>query len=544
MNDKDVLQDVQIEIEKGADVPVETWKHVVDEAIGAEVEERSMTVREAFKLYPKAVFWSFAISLTLIMEGFDTSLEGVTGLPWFRRDFGIWAGEKDGYQLIPAWQSAIGYCSSFSAIGGIVLASWFQDRYGYRRCIQFNLILLTAFQFIIFFANTIEVFFVGKLLVGIPFGGFSSSAVSYSAEVTPVQLRGYLTTYNNLCWVIGQFMASGVLRGTSVIDSKWSYKIPYAVQWIWPIPLFLLAHFAPESPWWLVSQGKLDEAEKAVQKLQSKTDRSDPARAVSLMVRTNQLELEHSAGTSFLDCFKGTNLRRTEIACMAWSAQVLCGTWFGGGGSYFFEQAGLSTTTSFSFGIGGSAMGIAGTFLAWAVITFVGRRKIFLWGLGILGALLFSTGFAQIANFRGSKAAPWVQAVISMLFTFAYDSTIGPVAYSVAAEIPSTRLRGKTVGLARNAYNLWAIVAGVIAPYMTNPLAWNWIGYAGFFWGVSCLLVGIWAFFRLPETKGRTFRELDISVSWVNACLVFENKVPTRKFVKTQVSLDSEEIVH
>ena len=44
------------------------WKNVVQDAIQAEVEERSMTVRQAFRLYPKAVFWSFAISLCLIME--------------------------------------------------------------------------------------------------------------------------------------------------------------------------------------------------------------------------------------------------------------------------------------------------------------------------------------------------------------------------------------------------------------------------------------------------------------------------------------------
>lgn len=73
----------------------------------------------------------------------------------------------------------------------------------------------------------------------------SQSAVSYASEVTPVALRGYLTTYVNLCWVIGQFIAAGVLLGVQDRTDQWAYKIPFAIQWIWPVPLFILATFAP-----------------------------------------------------------------------------------------------------------------------------------------------------------------------------------------------------------------------------------------------------------------------------------------------------------
>ena len=144
--------------------------------------------------------------------------------------------------------------------------------------------------------------------------------------------------YNNLCWVLGQFIANGLLRGTQKLDNKWSYKIPLALQYLWVIPLFLVATFAPESPWWLVKKGRIPEAEKAVKQLQTKNDANDPAKTVALMVRTDQMEIDQEVGTSFLDCFRGVNLRRTEIACMAWSAQVLCGSWFGGGSAYFFQQ--------------------------------------------------------------------------------------------------------------------------------------------------------------------------------------------------------------
>jgi SP family general alpha glucoside:H+ symporter-like MFS transporter len=60
--------------------------------------------------------------------------------------------------------------------------------------------------------------------------------------------------------------------------------------------------------------------------------------------------------------------------------------------------------------------------------------------------------------------------------------TSQPVAYCIVGEVSSTRLRGKTVGLARITYNIVGIVAGILNTYMMNPTAWNWKGYAGFFW--------------------------------------------------------------
>jgi SP family general alpha glucoside:H+ symporter-like MFS transporter len=65
-----------------------------------------------------------------------------------------------------------------SPSSGIFIASWFQDRYGYRRTIQIGLILMTAFIFIVFFSTSIEMLFVGQLLCGIPWGCFASVSVA------------------------------------------------------------------------------------------------------------------------------------------------------------------------------------------------------------------------------------------------------------------------------------------------------------------------------------------------------------------------------
>jgi len=448
----------------------------------------------------------------------------------FREKYGVPAPE--GYQLDPAWQSAIGQAPTIGNIIGIFVASWFQDKYGYIRTMQISHVLMTAFIFIVFFAPNIETLFVGELLCGLPWGAFSSSAVSYASEVCPTALRGYLTTYVNLCWVIGQFIAAGVLLGVQDRTDQWAYKIPFAIQWIWPVPLFILATFAPESPWWLVRSGKLKEAETSLRRLSRKNDTADPAKTVAMMVRTNQHELENQPGVSYFDCFKGSDLRRTEIAVIGWAVQVLSGSSFGNQGTYFFQQAGLNTADSFKFNLGMYALGFCGTCGSWITMTYFGRRKVYLSGLTVLCALLLVIGILAVPSRNGVAGAKWGQATMVLLWVFTYDFTVGPLAYCIVGEVSSTRLRSKTVGLARNGYNVVGIVAGVLNTYMMNPLAWNWKGLSGFFWFVSCFGCLVWAYFRLPECKGRTFRELD---------LMFEGKVPARKFKSTVVSLDSDE---
>ena len=64
-----------------------------------------------------------------------------------------------------------------------------------------------------------------------------------------------------------------------------------------------------------------------------------------MILHTNEVEKEMTAGTSFIDCFKGINLRRTEIACIVWLIQNTCGSPLMGQATYFLQQAGVPTET-------------------------------------------------------------------------------------------------------------------------------------------------------------------------------------------------------
>jgi MFS transporter, SP family, general alpha glucoside:H+ symporter len=106
-----------------------------------------------------------------------------------------------------------------------------------------------------------------------------------------------------------------------------AWRIPYALQWIWPVPLACGIWLAPESPWWLVRKGRLDDAKKSLIRLTSVNRQHDfdADETVAMIAHTTQLEQQITSGASYMDLFRGTDLRRTEIVCMVWAIQNVCG---------------------------------------------------------------------------------------------------------------------------------------------------------------------------------------------------------------------------
>ena len=296
-----------------------------------------------------------------------------------------------------------------------------------------------------------------------------------------LRLRGYLTVYVNLCWAIGQLIAAGVLRGFANDTTQWAYRIPFGIQWAWPIPLFAILWFAPESPWWLVRKGRKQEALVSIQRLSSTRSAASPESTLALIEHTNAIESEdvasqHSA--SYLDCFRGIDLRRTEIACMAFAAQIWCGSPLGGTPVYFFVQAGLSSSNAFSFNVGGLGIAALGTILSWGLLSRFGRRTLYLWGLGGLSLCLYIVGIMSAVS--NAPASSFAQAGMIIVWLAIYYLTVGPICYAIISEVSAVRLRNQTICLARMTYYIFQVTGNIIHPYMVNPTEANWKGKADF----------------------------------------------------------------
>ncbi|PMD44563.1 sugar transporter [Hyaloscypha variabilis F] len=493
--------------------------HLIDASNeGVEAEHR-MPLRDALRLYPKAIGWSILLSLTIVMEGYDlTIINGFYAFPEFKKAYGERVGDND-YQITTAWQSGLTNGAVVGEILGLLFNGHLTERFGYRRTLIFALLALISFIFLAVFAFNIGMLMASEVLCGLSWGVFQTLSTTYAAEIMPVALRAYLTSNVNLCWLIGQIIGTGVLRGLIDLQSKWSYRIPFSLQWMWALPILIGVLLAPESPWWLVRHGKYDKARASLLRLTRRGHHYDAEDAIMLMKRTNEVEEYLSAGVGYLDCFKGVNLRRTEIACMVWMIQTLCGSPMTGYATYFYVQAGFDPERAFDLSLGMYGMAIVGGMISWLLLPSVGRRTLYLWGTGLMCLILVAGGI--VGTQHDSTWVSWTLGSVVILFTFVYDTTVGPVCYSLVAELPSTRLRVKTVVLARVAYNLAGIISNVLMPKMLNPTAWNWRGKTCFLWAGTCFCCYIWCYFRLPEPKGLTYLELD---------LLFEKKVSARKF--------------
>jgi SP family general alpha glucoside:H+ symporter-like MFS transporter len=217
------------------------------------------------------------------------------------------------------------------------------------------------------------------------------------------------------------------------------------------------------------------------------------------------------------------------------------------------EQAGLGAKHAFTLSLAQFALGLLGVLVSWFLLSYLGRRTIYLSGQGLTFLCVLLIGILAVIPHPHSStsstqnvprssgdvntsehsigvggAIPWAIAALLLVFTAVYDATIGPLCYTLVSEIPSTRLRSKTIVLARNCYNVSGIVTNLITPRMLNPTAWAWGAKAGFFWAGTSVIGLVWSWWRLPETKGRTFAEIDT---------LFRNKMSAREFKGARVAV-------
>ncbi|OCF30521.1 hypothetical protein I316_07849 [Kwoniella heveanensis BCC8398] len=488
-------------------------------------DEKALGLSSTVRLYWKAAMWSVALSVALIMEGYDV---GIINSFWGHRAFLERFGSvaPNGTRYIPAnWQAALNNAASIGQIIGLTINGFAQPRFGSKKTYLVAMVAMALAIFLPVFSTSLPMLFGGEILCGIPWGVFQTLATAYAAEICPLALRGYLTAFVNMCWGVGLLLAAGVVRASIEIDSQWGWRVPFMLQWIWPVPLFIIACFAPESPWYLVKTSRIEEAKAVSRRLTTESNGTDVRidQQIALIQHTIALEKAEMEGASFLDCFRGSNLRRTEIVLMVWIIQYWTGQNIVNYATQYLQTGGLNESQAFSMNLGIQAQYIVGTALCWLVMARFGRRAIFIWGIALLGLQQLVVG---ILGFFNSTAATLGIGSVMVVMNMTTSATFFPVTYTVAAEIPASRVRAKTIVLGRGVYLISSIVCNQITPRMFSEQEWNWGARCGLFWLGFCMLGMTYCYFRLPETKGRLYSELDV---------LFSNGVPARKFPTTLV---------
>ncbi|KAJ8116715.1 hypothetical protein OPT61_g1915 [Boeremia exigua] len=501
-------------------------------AMAAEVEEQQSGVVQAVKEYPMAAMWAFFMSCTIIMESYCVFLMGnFIPLPAFEKRYGVLSPTEDdpnNHIIVASWQSALQMGGPLGAIIGVMLAGPLTSRIGYRWATISGLMLLNGFIFIMYFGDSLPIFFVSQLLEGIPWGIFIANAPAYCSEITPIQLRAPATQMLQMFWAIGAIIVGGVTYYYNELDEQKAFRVPIALQWMFPTPLAIILYLAPESPWWLVRKGRLEEAEKAVIRLGRKT-KVNGSEAVAMMRRTVELE-KTVKEPNLIELWKGTDLYRTLIVCGVYAAQNLTGNLIANQAVYFFKQAGMNVDTAFALGLITSGLQWIFVMLSWILTSYLGRRTIYVWGSLINVGFLVALGIA--GSVGKSDASSLAQASLGLIVSVLFTLGPAPASWVIIGETSSIRLRPLTTGVGRAAYYIVNIPCIFLASYMLNQDQADLGGKCGYVWAGTGFVCFVMAYFYIPEMKGRSYREIDI---------LFKRKVPARQWTKTAVDIEADE---
>ncbi|KAL6884703.1 maltose permease MAL31 [Trichoderma evansii] len=495
----------------------------------ANQEDHNTGIFDSLKKYPRACAWCVYACWTTTLVSFDNQAAGsVLGIPQFRKDFG--SEYKGNYVLPTPWQSAFNAAPVASAIVGVLGAAAIADLIGRKLTLICALVVSFAAISLEFAATTNPVFFGGKFLNGFAIGTIQAVMTSYIGEITPLAWRGIFTVCIGVAFGLGPLVAFIVVNFTGDLNSRWAYRVVFCCQFGFAAISTILVPFMPESPWWLVSKGRREQALKNLNKLGYKGEMG-VTRLAAIELTLEEIKAE-TEGVTYIECFRRSNLRRTMISIGPLIVQVLTGiTFVAGYFTYYLQLAGYSTQESFRIQIAQPVLSIIGNLMAAALVDRVGRRNLTFYGLVILVVLLFLEGGLATGGSPGEIKGT---VALILIYSWMYNLTIGSTAFSILTETSTSRLRVKTIAIGLALQNSINVMWQFVLPYMFNPDRGNLGGKVAFVFGAPSFICLLYLWFFQPETAGRTYEELDE---------MFTKQIPARKFktFRTEAQIKGEE---
>ncbi|GAA5922793.1 hypothetical protein JCM3775_006138 [Rhodotorula graminis] len=479
-----------------------------------------------------------AIQSNAIIVGIEFSLPGnLLGVPAFVEQFGKLSPATGTYaveaKVLTMWASLF---ATFQVLG-LIAGGWAMDRFG-RRPTLYSVIFFTYIGVMLeVIAKDWQTWLGSKIVIGFGTGIMQASVTTAVSEFAPRELRGIALSLFNMCMNIGGLAATIIPWATNNhfgLDDR-AFRVPLYVALACPtISLALELWLLPESPWWLLMKGKKDQARKSLDYLYSSQPNYDSDRSLAELEYTINKELEMkelAKSTSYLDCFKGTNLRRTFVAVFPpltqnMSGQNLAGTY----GTYFFQLAGQKDPLISS--VITTAVGLFVNFCSFFLLERkrVGRWLLLFGGLLVMTACMLAIGLiAVIAGGDGTYNKAAGACLTLFVALFIAGSTVGPglVGWTYTGEAGSSKLRAKTATLSVAGNAVAGLVWTSVLPYILDADQANLGPKAGFIFfglGVFCCL-GV--YFYIPDLTGRSFAEIDE---------LFARRIKARQFAKTETT--------
>ncbi|CZR69445.1 related to MFS sugar permease [Phialocephala subalpina] len=478
--------------------PKQSFEHVDnvrtrEEQLGEQLfdAERQYTLWTAIRTHKRILLHCTAAFGAGMCFGYDTIANGATiSMPGFELYFG--AVTADGTLYVPSIWASLWTAMSYllQAMGGF-LVGFVSDRVGRKWPCVGSCLLSIAGVGIQFGATSRAMLLGGKMVNGLAIGCLFATATAWASEISPMRLRGPIQSAIILFMFFMQAIGLVVVRMFVPDLTTHSFKVVFAVQWAWPVATGLLFVFMPESPTWLLLQGKTESAKKSLERLHGCNNEIEARLAhMALGIRLEEEQaLRHGAG-SYVDLFKGSNFKRTLTVSWMFIGFGFAGACLLAQAIYFLIIAGLEAIHSYDVAIGGFGIAIFAIVASW----FLTEKKT--------------------VDFLG-----WSWRELNLLISW-QAVTLVSTAWAITSEISSYRLRAKTQGVAviSNAFSTWLFTFTVA--YIYNVDAGNLGIRAGFVYGGGSLLFFIFSFFLVPDLRGFSTEEVD----WL-----YENRVPIWK---------------
>jgi major inositol transporter-like SP family MFS transporter len=392
----------------------------------------------------------------------------------------------------------------FGAALGAVFGGRLSDYQGRRKNILFLAVLFFISTLGCTLAPNVTVMVIFRFLLGLAVGGASVTVPSYLAEMSPAESRGRMVTQNELMIVSGQLLAFifNAILGNTMGDNAHVWRYMLAIASLPAIFLFFGMIKLPESPRWLVSKRKNDDALRVLRQVR------DEKRAQSELneIKTAFTKESESNQATFKDMAVPWVRRIVFLGIGIAVVQQITGVnsimYYG---TEILKDAGFQTEAALIGNIANGVISVLATFVGIWLLGKVGRRPMLITGLlGTTTALLLIGIFSL--TLEGSAALPYIVLTLTVTFLAFQQGAISPVTWLMLSEIFPTRLRGLGMGI--TVFCLWIVnfFIGLMFPVLLDKVGLS----TTFFIFVALGLAAI-AFVKkfLPETKGLTLEQLE-----------------------------------
>ncbi|KAL1993482.1 hypothetical protein VTN49DRAFT_3431 [Thermomyces lanuginosus] len=427
------------------------------------------------------------------------------------------------------WKGLMTAMIELGALLGALNQGWIADKYSRRYSIVIAVIIFTIGSILQTAAINYAMLVVARLIGGIGIGMLSMVAPLYISEVSPPEVRGTLLVMEEFCIVLGIVIAYYITYGTRYMPSDWSWRLPFFLQMLPGFVLIAGVYLLPFSPRWLVFRGREPEALESLCRLRRlpETDARVKQEFFDIQVEVRfhkEISAEKHPNlqdgsrkseallevVSWIDCFKPGCWRRTHVGVGIMFFQQFVGI---NALIYYsptlFKTMGMDYNTQLVLsGVLNVTQLVGVTSSIWTMDKF-GRRPLLL-----IGSVAMSISHIIIAvlvglyddNWPAHRPQGWTSVAFLFLYMLAFGASWGPVPWAMPSEIFPSSLRAKGVALSTCSNWLNNFIIGLITP----PLVQN-TGFGAYtFFAVFCVLSGIWTYFVVPETKGRTLEEMDV----------------------------------